>query len=177
MARALATHLGNLSLGHVLLDGDEIRSQLCRELSFSKEDRNENVRRIGYLAHLLNRHGIIAIVAAISPYRSARKAVRNDCPRFIEVHLDCSLEKLLERDTKGLYKKALTGQIAHFTGISDPYEEPLHPEIYINSETQSAEETFALLLSRLEELECLPSKREVLNEPSINRVTQIRRTR
>ncbi len=178
MAYALAAELRRLSLPHVVLDGDDIRGQICRDLSFSKEDRNENVRRIGYLAQLLNHHGVIAIVAAISPYQVARDAVRNNCPRFIEVHLDCSLETLLARDTKGLYKSAIAGRISHFTGISDPYEKPVQPEIYLNSDTQSEDESLSLLLSKLDELDCLPSQRESFEEPlPFNGVTHLCRTR
>jgi adenylylsulfate kinase len=156
LAKALASHLDSLSLAHELIDGDEIRRELCKDLGYSKEDRDENVRRIGYIARLLNRHGVTAIVAAISPYRLARQQVRQRCSSFVEVHVDCSLATLASRDVKGLYAKALKGEIPFFSGVSDPYEEPLEPEIYINSETHTVEQSISLLIARLEELDCLP---------------------
>jgi adenylyl-sulfate kinase len=156
LATALATHLDNLSLPHDLLDGDTLRQELCADLGFSAHDRNENVSRMAYVAGTLNRHGIIAIVAAISPYRAAREKARQKCGRFIEVHVDCSLDSLIRRDIKGLYQKALAGDLLHFTGISDPYEPPVNPEIYLNSDLLSETESFDLLLSRLHELQALP---------------------
>lgn len=112
-----------------LLDGDVIRTQLCRDLGFSKADRDENVRRIGSQAHLLTRSGTIALVAAISPYRAARDEVRERIQRFIEVHVDAPLQVCEERDPKGLYRRACSGELRGFTGIDDPYEAPLAPEI------------------------------------------------
>lgn len=108
------------------------------------------------MAQLLNRHGVIAIVAAISPYNLARENVRAKCSRFIEVYVDCSVATLAARDVKGLYRRALSGELHCFSGISDPYEKPDHPEIYINSETQSEEESLSYLISRLEDLQYLP---------------------
>lgn len=156
LASALANHLSDLSLPFEVLDGDVVRRELCSDLGYSKEDRNENVRRIGYISQLLNRHDIIAIVAAISPYRQARLEARKRCPVFIEVHVDCSIDILIQRDTKGLYARALDGRIKQFTGISDPYEAPLNPEIYINSGMQTEAESFELLLSGLSEHCSLP---------------------
>ena len=123
------------------LDGDEIRKHLSRGLGFSREDRDENIRRIGYVAELLSRNGVIALVAAISPYRSIRQELRLAIGAFVEVHVDCPLSVLIARDAKGLYQKALSGEIAHFTGISDPYEPPLTPELAIDSSTESPEES------------------------------------
>jgi adenylyl-sulfate kinase len=160
LANALAAHLDQLALPHHVIDGDEIRRELCRDLGFSKEDRDENVRRIGYIAQLLNRHGVITIVAAISPYRDARNTVRRKCPCFIEVHVDCPIAALAKRDVKGLYKRALAGEIAGFTGISDPYETPAKPEIHIDSEKQSKEESICFLISSLRDLGCLPHRSE-----------------
>jgi adenylyl-sulfate kinase len=157
LATALAAHLRSLSLKHELLDGDEIRRALCRDLGFSKQDRDENIQRIGYVAGLLNRHGIIAIVAAISPYRATRDEVRSKIPRFFEVHVDCPLDVLIQRDVKGLYHRALAGELDHFTGISDPYEPPLAPEAYVNSGTQSQAESLAVILAKLAERGCLPT--------------------
>ncbi len=116
-----------------LLDGDAVREYLSKGLSFSKEDRDTNVRRIGFVAGLLARNNVIAIAAAISPYRAARAEARGLHVEqgFIEVHVKVSLDKLVERDVKGLYKKAIAGEIPHFTGVSDPYEEPLSPEVVV----------------------------------------------
>jgi adenylylsulfate kinase len=151
------SHLDSLSIRYELLDGDEIRQELCADLGFSARDRNENVCRIAYVAALLARHGIVPIVAAISPYRAARETARQKCERFIEVHVDCSLETLIHRDVKGLYQRALSGELTHFSGISDPYEPPENPEIYLNSDSLSKEECFDLLMSRLQELGAWPA--------------------
>ena len=135
-----------------ILDGDEVRTNLSKGLGFSKEDRDTNIRRIGYVAKLLARNGVIAITAAISPYREIRDEVRKSHDRFVEVYVKCSLDKLVERDVKGLYKKALKGEIASFTGVSDPYEEPHSPEVLVESDRETAAQSFAKLLGRLEEL-------------------------
>ncbi len=135
-----------------VLDGDEIRTNLSKGLGFSKEDRDTNIRRIGYVAKLLARNGVIAITAAISPYREIRDEVRKSHDRFVEVYVKCSLEKLVERDVKGLYKKALKGEIASFTGVSDPYEEPHHAELIVESDREAVPESLNKLLNRLEEL-------------------------
>lgn len=112
-----------------LLDGDVVRTHLSKGLGFSKEDRDTNIRRIGWVCQLLNRHGVIAIAAAISPYRDTRNEVRQATPHFVEVYMECPVPVLAERDVKGLYKKALAGEIKHFTGVDDPYEPPLNPEV------------------------------------------------
>src|SRR5947208_1602841 len=129
-----------------LLDGDEVRTNLSKGLGFSKEDRDTNIRRIGYVCGLLARNGVIAISAAISPYRDIRDEVRKAHNRFFEVYVKCPLEKLVERDVKGLYKKALSGEIPVFTGVSDPYEEPFNPELVIESDRESIDESFGKLL-------------------------------
>jgi adenylyl-sulfate kinase len=133
-----------------LLDGDVVRTNLSKGLSFSKEDRDLNVRRIGYVCHLLTRNGVWAVSAAISPYRAVRDENRKLIGRFIEIYVECSIETLARRDVKGLYKKALAGQVPHFTGISDPYEAPLHPDIRINSETETIEQSFEKIMSYLD---------------------------
>jgi adenylylsulfate kinase len=112
-----------------MLDADIVRKQFWPDLGFSKVDRDENIRRIGYLAQLLTRNRIIALVAAISPYRAARGEVRNTIPRFLEVHVDAPLHVCEERDPKGLYKRARSGDLPGFTGIDDPYEAPFAPEV------------------------------------------------
>jgi len=135
-----------------ILDGDEVRTNLSKGLGFSKEDRDTNIRRIGYVCNLLARNGVIAISAAISPYRNVRDEVRATHQRFVEVYMKCPLDKLVERDVKGLYKKALAGEIPVFTGVSDPYEEPLSPELVIQSDSETVEQSFRKLISRLEAL-------------------------
>jgi adenylyl-sulfate kinase len=119
-----------------VLDGDVVRTHLSKGLGFSKEDRNENIRRIGFVCELLSRNGVVAIAAVISPYREARDQVRGRIPNFVEVHMDCPLEVLIERDVKGLYKRAIAGEISQFTGITDPYEPPAAPELTIHSERE-----------------------------------------
>jgi adenylylsulfate kinase len=133
-----------------ILDGDEVRTHLSKGLGFSKEDRDTNIRRIGYVCRLLSRNGVIAISAAISPYREVRDEVRKGHERFFEVYVKCSLDALIERDVKGLYKKALKGEIKSFTGVSDPYEEPLSPELVVESDHETVEASLAKLLGALE---------------------------
>jgi len=135
-----------------ILDGDEVRTNLSKGLGFSKEDRDTNIRRIGYVCRLLARNGVIAISAAISPYREIRDEVRHGHDRFFEVFVRCALDKLVERDVKGLYKKALTGEIKSFTGVSDPYEEPLRPELVLDSGVETVEESFEKLMRKLEHI-------------------------
>jgi len=129
-----------------------VRTHLSKGLGFSKDDRDTNIRRIGYVSELLARHGVIVIVAAISPYRAVREEVRSKIPNFVEVYVDCPVEVLAERDVKGLYKRALAGEIPHFTGVSDPYEPPLHAEVTVNSAQETPEESAARIWATLEHL-------------------------
>ena len=129
-----------------ILDGDAIRENLSKGLGFSKEDRDTNIRRIGYVAEMLTRNGVTVIVAAISPYRAVRDEVRARIGNFVEVHVDCSIDELVRRDVKGLYLRALAGEITHFTGVSDPYEAPLTPEVRVDSRAQTIEESVAAIL-------------------------------
>lgn len=133
-----------------VLDGDEVRENLSKGLGFSKEDRDTNVRRIGYVAKLLSRNGAVAITAAISPYKDVRDQCRSMNRDFVEVYAECSIEELTRRDVKGLYEKALSGEIKNFTGISDPYEAPENPEVTINSENQSEDESLKAIMDYLE---------------------------
>jgi adenylyl-sulfate kinase len=134
-----------------ILDGDEVRTNLSKGLGFSKEDRDTNIRRIGYVCRLLARNGVIAISAAISPYRAVRDEIRAAHDRFFEVYVRCPIDKLVERDVKGLYRKALAGEIKGFTGIDDPYEEPLNPELIVETDRETVAESLSRLLARLEE--------------------------
>jgi adenylyl-sulfate kinase len=135
-----------------LLDGDVVRTHLCKGLGFSKEDRDENIRRIGYVCELLSRNGVIAIAAAISPYSAIREELRTRIPTFIEVYVKCPVEVLVKRDAKGLYRKALAGEIQHFTGISDPYEPPTAPEVTVDSSCETPEESLERVWEELDNL-------------------------
>lgn len=151
ISRLLAERLRALGANVEVLDGDVVRTHLSQGLGFSKEDRDLNIRRIGFVCELLSRNGVIAIGAAISPYRAVRDEVRSRIENFIEVHVDCPLEVLARRDVKGLYKKALAGEITSFTGVSDPYEPPLNPEVVVNSAQESPEESLEKIWGVLEE--------------------------
>lgn len=135
-----------------LLDGDIVRTHLSKGLGFSKEDRDTNIRRIGFVCELLSRNGVIAIVAAISPYRDVREEVRSQIGDFVEVYVHCPIEVLAERDVKGLYKKALAGEIPSFTGVSDPYEPPLNPEVAIDSSKESIDQSVDRVWNKLREM-------------------------
>ena len=151
----LAARVGEtlLASGHrvEILDGDQMRMNLSIGLGFSKEDRDTNVRRIGFVARLLSRNGVIAIAAAISPYRAIREEVRrgHEAP-FVEVFVDCRVDELVRRDTKGLYARALRGEIKNFTGISDPYEPPVQPEMTLHTDCESVDESAGRVLQYLE---------------------------
>ncbi len=151
LSSLLATRLRAMGARVEVIDGDVVRTQLCRGLGFSKDDREENIRRIGFVCELLSRNGVIAIAAAISPYRACREDLRSRIPNFIEIYMRCPVEVLAERDVKGLYRKALAGEIPNFTGISDPYEPPLAPEVTIDSSKDSLEDSVASILRVLEE--------------------------
>ncbi|AEG59393.1 adenylyl-sulfate kinase [Desulforamulus ruminis] len=138
-----------------LLDGDQLRGGISRDLGYGKEDRIKQVQRVGYLCELLNKHGVVTIVSLISPYRDSREVLRTKIKHFVEVYMKCPLETLLGRDPKGLYKKALAGEIKSFTGISDPYEEPLRPEITVFSDQETPHQGCEKVLQRLLELELI----------------------
>ncbi|OMP77245.1 adenylyl-sulfate kinase [[Flexibacter] sp. ATCC 35208] len=135
------------------LDGDVVREHLSKGLSFSREDRDINVMRIGFVANLLARHGVVVIVSAISPYNDARNLVRQRIDNFIEVYVKCPIEECERRDVKGLYKKARTGVIKSFTGIDDPYEEPLQPEVICYTDHETVEHSVEKILHYLERAE------------------------
>ena len=139
-ARLLATRLRAAGVRVEVLDGDVVRTRLSKGLGYTKEDRDENIRRIGFVCELLARNGVVVLVSAISPYRTVRDEVRSRIPDFVEVYMECPLDVLIARDVKGLYKKALAGELAHFTGVSDPYEPPLSPEVIIRSDRETPEQ-------------------------------------
>jgi adenylyl-sulfate kinase len=133
-----------------LLDGDEVREHLSKGLGFSKEDRDVNIRRIGWVAKVLARNGVVAVTAAISPYRALRDEMRAEIDNFVEVHVATTLEECEARDVKGLYAKARAGEIPEFTGVSDPYEPPLEPEVTLLTAGRTPQESAAELLAWLE---------------------------
>src|ERR687887_644753 len=152
IAKALYPKLKELAFKVELLDGDTVRKELSPELGFTKQDRETHARRVVYLCKLLSRNGIISIVCLISPYREFRRYARaeiNTDNNFYEVYVKCSLETCIRRDPKGLYKKALLGEIKDLTGLQDPYEEPENPEIIVNTERQSLEECINVILNRV----------------------------
>ncbi len=133
-----------------VLDGDIVRTNLSKGLGFSREDRNINVLRIGFVANLLTRHGVAVIVSAISPYKEARDQVRRRIIDFVEVFVDAPLEVCAERDVKGLYKKAFSGEIAQFTGVSDPYEPPAAPDLVLSTDQEEPQESARKVVEKLE---------------------------
>ena len=152
LAAMLSAELRARGVHVEVLDGDEVRTHLSKGLTFSREDRDTNVRRIGYVARLVARSGACAMTAAISPYRDVRDEQRAQIENFVEVHCCCAIPALAERDPKGLYKKALAGEIKNFTGIDDPYEAPESPEVTVHTDRESKEESLARIVRKLEEL-------------------------
>jgi adenylyl-sulfate kinase len=152
LAAAVSAELRGRGIPVEVLDGDEVRQNLSRGLGFSREDRDTNIRRIGYVAKLLARNGVAVITAAISPYRAIRDEVREEIGAFVEVYVKASLDECIRRDTKGLYRRALAGEIPQFTGVSDPYEEPLAPELVIDTEREEVADSASRVVDRLVEL-------------------------
>ena len=150
IARQLATKLREQDFKVELLDGDAIRNDLSADLGFSRQDRREQIRRVVYLCKLLSKNGITCLVSVISPYRDLRNLAREEIRKvspFIEVFVKCSLESCIKRDPKGLYKKALSGEISNFTGLQDPYEEPLSPDVMVNTDSETVEECVDKIIS------------------------------
>ncbi|MFH1754159.1 MAG: adenylyl-sulfate kinase [Candidatus Latescibacterota bacterium] len=139
-----------------LLDGDVIRTNLSRGLTFSKEDRDINIRRIGWVSKVLTRNGVATLVAAIAPYQNIREEIRRSIGEYVEVYVKAPIEVLIERDVKGMYKKALAGEIKNFTGVSDPYEEPVDPEIIVETDKESIDESVYKIIKTLELMEYIP---------------------
>jgi adenylyl-sulfate kinase len=143
------------------LDGDVVRQSLTADLGFSKEDRDKNIQRVTFVAKLLSRNGVGVLASFISPYRTTRDWVRSEVTNFIEVFVDCPVEECIRRDVKGLYAKALAGEIPEFTGVSDPYEAPLNPEITVKTAEETIEESFAQIMAYLEERGYVPAREVV----------------
>lgn len=152
LARQVLTRLKEEGYKVELLDGDIIRTNLSKGLGFSKEDRDTNIRRIGFVCDLLTRNNVVALAAAISPYRAIRDELRAKIGNFVEVFVSVPIEVAIERDVKGLYAKAIAGEIKNFTGISDPYEEPLTAEIVCETGQETEQESLAKIFARLSEL-------------------------
>jgi len=158
ITQALAKTLQEKECKLEVLDGDIVRQNLTKGLGFSKEDRDENIRRIGFVSHLLTRNGVIVLVSAISPYRAIREEVRQKVGDFLEIYVNAPLATCEERDVKGLYKRARAGEILGFTGIDDPYEPPLNPEVECRTDQEELSESVAKVLQKLEELGYLPKQ-------------------
>ena len=152
LAMLLEEKLASRNLHVEVLDGDEVRLRLSKGLGFSKEDRDDNIRRISFVANIITRCGAVAITCAISPYKSIREEARKEIGRFVEVFVNCDVDECIKRDVKGLYKKALNGEIKNFTGISDPYEEPSDPEVVVYTAKESEQESVDKIIKGLEDL-------------------------
>ncbi|MEO0988421.1 MAG: adenylyl-sulfate kinase, partial [Cyanobacteria bacterium J06639_14] len=152
---ALEKELRSLDCKLEVLDGDIVRTNLTKGLGFSKEDRDENIRRIGFVSHLLTRNGVIVLVSAISPYRAIREEVHQRIGDMIEVYVSAPLEVCEERDVKGLYKRARSGEIKNFTGIDDPYEPPLNPAVNCQTHLETLDESVGKVMAKLKELKYL----------------------
>ena len=142
------------------LDGDEVRRNLSKDLGFSKKDRDTHIMRIGFIAKLLSRNGVATLAAFVSPYREVRDYLRSEIGNFVEVYVSCPVEVCIERDVKGMYKKALAGEIQNFTGVSDPYEEPLDPEIVVDTDKETVEESAQKVIDQLESMGYIPAVSE-----------------
>ncbi len=134
------------------LDGDVVRQGLTSDLGFSKKDRDENIRRVTFVAKMLTRNNVIVLATFVSPFREQRRNARKEIERFVEVYVRCPVEICMKRDVKGMYQRALEGKIKHFTGVDDPYEEPEHPELILNTDTESPEESVKKVLQIVEKL-------------------------
>lgn len=152
ITRALEQKLRDEGYSLEILDGDVVRTNLTKGLGFSKEDRDTNIRRIGFVCHLLTRNGVIVLVSAISPYREIREEIKGKIGDFVEVFVNAPLNVCEDRDVKGLYKKARAGEIKSFTGIDDPYEPPLNPEVECRTDLETLDESVNKVWQKLEEM-------------------------
>ncbi len=165
LSEILAQRLKALGLHVEVLDGDSVRTHLSKGLGFSRVDRDTNIKRIAYVCSLLTRNGVVCIAAAIAPYREAREWARKEIGDFVEVYVKCPLEVCRQRDVKGLYKLVDEGKIENFTGIDDPYEEPEHPELVVETDKETIAECIDRILAKLTELDYLEAE-QVSNEES-----------
>jgi adenylyl-sulfate kinase len=161
IAKILETDLHNRGIRFERLDGDVVRESLTRDLGFSKEDRDKNIERVTFVAKLLSRNGVGVVASFISPYRAVRDMVRRETTNFIEVFVHAPLDVCEQRDVKGMYAKARAGEIPNFTGISDPYEEPLNAEIVVRTAEETPEQSAAKIIAYLEEHSLIPAREKV----------------
>jgi adenylyl-sulfate kinase len=161
IAKILETDLHNRGIKFERLDGDVVRESLTKDLGFSKEDRDKNIERVTFVAKLLSRNGVGVVASFISPYRAVRDMVRRETTNFIEVFVHAPLDVCEQRDVKGMYAKARAGEIANFTGISDPYEEPLNAEIIVRTAEETPEQSAAKIIAYLEEHSLIPAREKV----------------
>ena len=164
VADLVAEELKRRNLRVERLDGDIVRQSLTRDLGFSKEDRDKNIERVTFVAKLLSRNGVAVLVSFVSPYRKARDNARRETTNFVEVFVDCPVEVCEQRDVKGMYKKAKAGEIKDFTGVDDPYEGPLHPEIVLKVAETKPQECRDLVMQKLEELGYVQASSTVVNQ-------------
>ncbi len=156
IAERVALKLERRGIPVEILDGDVVRTHLSKGLGFSREDRDENIKRVGFVCQILTRHGVAVIASVISPYREAREYNRQRIKHFVEVYTRCPVEVCEARDLKGLYQKARSGEIKGFTGVDDPYEPPLNPEVTCKTDVESVEESVEKVLQKLEDMGYLP---------------------
>src|SRR5436190_14671853 len=167
LSEVIEQHMKTLGRNVEVLDGDIVRTHLSKGLGFSREDRDTNIKRIGFVCNLLTRNGVICISAAIAPYRDARDWARKEIGNFVEVYVKCPLEVCRQRDVKGLYKLVDEGKIKNFTGVDDPYEEPVHPELIVETDKETVEESVARIFARLTQLGYLESEESREDESKV----------
>src|SRR5438270_12311693 len=167
LAEILARRFKELNRNFGVLDGDIVRTHLSKGLGFSREDRDTNIKRIAFVCSLLTRNSVVCISAAIAPYREARDWARREIGNFVEVYVKCPLEVCRQRDVKGLYKLVDEGKIKNFTGVDDPYEEPVHPELIVETDKETVEESVTRIFARLTELGYLESEESHEDESKV----------
>jgi adenylylsulfate kinase len=173
VADLVAEELKRRNLRVERLDGDIVRQSLTRDLGFSKEDRDKNIERVTFVAKLLSRNGVAVLVSFVSPYREARDNARKETTNFVEVFVDAPVEVCEQRDVKGMYKKARAGEIKDFTGVDDPYEEPLKPEIILKVAETTPEECRDMVVQKLEELGYIPATSTVAAQGASRKIEEV----
>lgn len=158
LANLVRNHLQELGLPIEILDGDEVRQRLTKDLGYTRKDREENVSRIAYVAKMITNVGGIAIVALVSPYQESRERAKAEIQNCVEVYLDCPVPICAQRDVKGLYAKAISGQVTHFTGVSDPYEPPTNPDVVVRTGQESPEESLQTIVEKLAAMNLIPNE-------------------
>src|SRR6266536_2728650 len=167
LSEVIEQHMKALGRNVEVLDGDIVRTHLSKGLGFSREDRDTNIKRIGFVCNLLTRNGVICISAAIAPYREAREWARREVGDFVEVYVRCPIEVCRQRDVKGLYKLVDEGKIKNFTGVDDPYEEPLHPELIVETDKETVDESVARIFAKLTQLGYLEAEDDHEDESKV----------